>query len=238
MNRPVFETTILILSLTFFAAVRTAALSSDPVAELSQWLRTDSRTERYLPVESSIIEIAHDAQTLGLPLGPIVDKVKEGANKGVDPAKLVAAVGTLVETMKNARETVEKHVKPAPEKLIRETTLFIEGGLDPAIVIAPLIGLSIDEKNDTEPFRAACAVLLEVHALRIDDQKILGSLGKSIVASRLPVSAYESVFTLFIKARAGRMGDADIITMITKILDDGGGIIQIEQELRRRLRNR
>jgi hypothetical protein len=116
--------------------------------------------------------------------------------------------------------------------------LFLDGGLDPVLVVRPLLDVSLSIHDNTDRFMAACEMLMEIGSFGVEDQKTLHSLGDTLVRSRLATASYASISSLFVKARARRMNNDEITDIFTGIVKQGGGIVQIEQELERRLRNR
>ena len=74
---------------------------SSPPRAPAQVARLDSRLDSR--TRSAVARIVDSARTVGLPSEALVDKALEGASKGADGARIVAAVRALAERLRSAR---------------------------------------------------------------------------------------------------------------------------------------
>jgi hypothetical protein len=222
-----------------------SAESEPTSSEIIAWLQTDDKSSQYTDFITAITERINQIESKSLPLSLIFEKVKEGVSKRVSGQKLIAALDDLTACMIDASGLYEKararyaETKlPPRNRFIRNTSIFLLGGLDSETVVFPLLVSSIEAHDNPDRFIAVCSMLLEIRSLQINDQQALQSLGEVLIESRLPPASYGSISSIFMKARARGMGASEALSMITGIIAKGGGIIQLDQEMQRRLRNR
>ncbi len=236
---------IVVIHIFFFLLFAASAEEDLTAAQVLNWFATDQRAVRYRQYEKEIEEILERAQEHRVTLELLFEKLKEGATKGVTWEKLSKALSSQYESVTKAEEIVAnaegvhgKGKSKEHDSLVKHTSLFLDGGLDPALVVAPLLAASLSAHGDTGRFTAACEMLIEIGSFGVENRKTLYALGDALVRSRLSEASYASISSLFVKARARGMDSDEIAALFSGIVKRGGGIVQIEQELERRLRNK
>jgi len=212
---------------------------SNPEEKLSEWYEVDKSASRYQSVYSEIENILLTAEDAGLPVGLIMLKLKEGADKGIPPERLAAALQKEKQRL-SAADTI---LSPFKEMLSEDTlisgykriSVYLRAGI-PKHVISQ--SLSITREKDYEIVRVykALDTLAELLSLSGIPDNMQSKLVKSLIISDIPDKGFTSLPSLFLKSRARGMGDIEIIQLITNVLGQGTGLLRLEEELTQRRR--
>jgi hypothetical protein len=209
----------------------------------SAWFRSDPLAPAYRGVQERIERIFNDAERSGLPVRLLLEKLKEGAAKGVDPERLTAGLRAEADRLLAAREifTEGNVVFPdsgAFEEAMRTVSIALLAGMSPDLV-RDLFALGRPPARGPADAQAACAALIEMRESGRLSEEDLGRLGAALMSSRLSASAFRSIPPFFIKARARNIGEGELLdSIVIKVLESGGGLVQMEDALRLRLRRR
>ena len=170
----------------------------------------------------------------------ILERLNLGSARKASPSSLVDAVSRDIERYAGFIETLETSgFLPADSQ--RETTLlrgmnaFALGGI-PEETITRLFETAGAAGGDADAVLSAGTTLLKVRRYSPAGQEDLSSIGAALLSSGLPPSAYDSLATFFVKAAAGGILPAEASAIFIGVLERGGGIIQLEQELARRMK--
>lgn len=238
-----------------FSCIATlTAQSGSGEREFSRWLSADSRAARYRTVEDDLARVFKESERTGVPPELLLEKLKEGAAKNVPASRIVPALEAELERLAFAKELSDRLglYRTEPDKragLFRTVSIFLLSGFSPSLVdevfSAAFERASIENRDRTsaqdsavERADEALHTLLQIGLIyRFSDDELVG-LGRAVIASGIPVSGYRSLASVFLKANSYRMSGAETIGLVTEILSNRGGLLQIEQELQRRSRRR
>jgi hypothetical protein len=212
-------------------------------ADVSAWFRADPRGKAYRSVEGQVTATFAAASDAGLPLWILMEKLREGAAKGVGADRLATGLEQESRRLLEARDILLGQKVPIMDPRTREETMkaisiALLSGLSPAI-IAELFSLAAPPLRIPQDAVAALAAIIPVRdASRLAESDIR-RLGAALLASRLSPAAFKSVSSFFLKARASGARDEDVLeTMVIRSLEAGGGLVQMEEELRIFLKRR
>jgi hypothetical protein len=213
-------------------------LGAVPLQDLAEWFRTEKRAARYTEVRSDLERVVQEAQDEGLPAAILVERVREGAAKAVRPEALRDAVSEELERLRQVSRVLQEagiaESARVPE-VYRTLLLCLRAGLHPETLREVLLA---DAGPPDPPDRAvaSCETLLKLTSTTALEESERRRLGVSLVSSRLPTRGYTSIPSVFARGRSGGLTDREIADIIVLVLDGGGGIIQISEELERRVR--
>ena len=230
------------LALAFLVALMASSASAED-AEVSSWFRTEARARAYRSVEAQITATFDAARIADLPLWILMEKLREGAAKGVRADRLASGLQQEAQRLAEAKDILlAQNVAIADRRVSDETlkavSIALLAGLSPA-VIGSLFSLAIPPARGPQDAVAALAAVIPVRdASRLAEADIR-RLGAALIASRLPSTAFKSVSSFFIKASASGVRDEDVIDVIViRSLQAGGGLVQMEDEMRILLKRR
>lgn len=233
---------LLLAAITF--QTQTAQADTVGATELARWLATGTAAQRYGVVRESLSAIIASADLEGLPSLVLVERLKEGAAKGAPPPSLVAAGQADLDRLRSAGSLLRGAGAVSladPERVFRAISLGLRAGLSEA-TFASLLGDSGGTPRMLDRSLAACETLLGLTGLTDLSQEELVRLGRALIAGKVPEAAWGSIVAVFAKGRAGKLDDGEILSLVTGVLERGGGMIQIsgsvEAEARRRSRAR
>jgi hypothetical protein len=209
----------------------------------SAWFKSDPLAPAYQGVEEQIRLVFDDAGRSGLPLRLLMEKLKEGAAKGVDPDKLAGGLRAEADRLLLAQEIFARRnvifAGPgAREEAMQKVSIALLAGLSPEL-IEELFALGRPPARGPADAEAACAALIQMRESGRLAEKDLLRLGVALMSSRLPASTFRSIPPFFIKARARDIGERELLdSIVIKALESGGGLVQMEDSLRLRLKRR
>jgi hypothetical protein len=201
--------------------------------EISSWFAADPRARAYQAAQAEIEDLANAARLHNVPLGPILDKLREGASKGADTERLLAALRETIDRLARARGIFEQAGASGSGEDVQALSLLLLRGL-PEEVARGLVAYGRQAGRGMPAIRAACGAvtgLLGVEALENRDALKVGAL---LLGSRLPLPAYGSLASLYLKASAAGMEDSEILNdVIIGTLESGGGVVAMDEKINR-----
>jgi hypothetical protein len=211
--------------------------------ELSSWFKSDPRAQAYREIEPQVSRTFDEAEAAGLPLRILMDKLREGAAKGVAADRLSTGLRAELERLLRAQAILERqpvHIadQEGREEAMKGISISLLAGLPPEAV-EQLFALSRPPARGPQDAVAACAALIQIREMsRMSDTDIL-RLGAALLGSRLPSTSFRSIPSFFVKARARGIGEREILdSIVIKALASGGGLVQMEDQLRLELKRR
>jgi hypothetical protein len=211
------------------------ALGED--AGLSSWFRSDPKARAYAAVEAELAATFDAAAAADLPTRFLLEKLREGAAKGVAPARLAAGLRAEAQRLSQAADMLAHAPVPFPDRAAREETLkavsiALLAGFSPGGVEALLARAAPPARGPQDVVAVLAAVIPVKDASRLEEPDLV-RLGAALLGSRLPATAFKSVASFFLRAAASGARDGDILdTMVIPALEGGGGLVQMEEKLR------
>ncbi|MBN1835940.1 MAG: hypothetical protein JW820_08815 [Spirochaetales bacterium] len=210
--------------------------------ELEAWFAADPRATAYADVRSELKDLFAAARLQSAPMGPLVDKLREGAAKGVDGERLVEALRVTIGRLVQARTILEQASgtpagAAAGEEDVQGLSLLLLRGL-PEELARGLIARGVQAGREMQSIRAACGAVISLTAVAgLDEQETLRvgmKVGTLLLAGALPVSSYEALAPVYLKARAAGLENGEILEqVIIASLEAGGGIVAMDEKINR-----
>jgi len=221
--------------LLLFLAI--AAAAGDP---LSGWFDTSPSAGRYESVRQELVSIVAEATGRGVPAELMASRVAEGAEKRVAPEKLVTALRKDLADYSAILSVFARTMQAAPEGRTR-AELLSRGGL------ALRAGMDIEtfERAFAGALRKGAAPRRAVDALvavaAVDSRMPLDGESEAALAASLASSAekedrFSQLASLLLRGKAGRLATRDLVVLAVSVFDSGGGFLQLESEISRRLK--
>lgn len=216
----------------------TGTLLASPLGaeELSAWYASDPRARGYEEVRDELLELFAAARQEDVPTGPLLDKLREGASKGVEAERLLGAVRDAVDRLVQARSILDEAAgttAAGPEEVQALSLLLLQGLSDE--LARELLGSGLQSRRSLPVIRAACTAVASLQAMAesLDDPVAL-NVGSLLLASRLPASAYGSLVSIYAKARAAGLEEGEILQeVIIGTLAAGGGLVAMDEKINR-----
>jgi hypothetical protein len=192
----------------------------------------------YGSVYAPIKDVFSELEKLGLPAEILLDKLKEGLAKKVTPLNLLNGIKNEAGRIKQAAFLLKKTRFPYENEsqkieLYNNISLFLLGGFQEQLV-ERLLSEVRAENEPIEVFRFLGTALLKLKTITVLDEDELSELSLVLLHSTLNYTSYPIITSLFVKAKFRRVSDEEMFSLVVNILRNGGGILQIEEELGRR----
>lgn len=205
--------------------------------DLASWFAQDPRASAFAGIRAQLEGLFETARLQGVPEAPLVDKLREGASKGVEGPRLVAALRETMDRLLEAQRILERASGPAAGEDVQALSLLLARGL-PGELAGALIASGLRAGRDLPAVRAACDAVLGLAAvagLGSEDTLTVGlQVGTLLLNGRLPVSAYETLAAVFLKGKAAGLEDGEILNdVIIATLASGGGFVAMNEKITR-----
>ena len=202
--------------------------------ELSSWFASDQRARAYEAVEAELQGLIEEARQRKVPVGPLVDKLREGAAKGVDPQRLLDAVGETIDQLARARSVLEQ-ASGNPwesEEDVQAVSLLLRGL--PEELAGELIAFGLHRGREMRAIRAAGDAITRLRSIAELGEGEALKVGTLLLDGRVPVFAYGSLPSIYLKAKASGLPEQEILDeVIMGTLESGGGIVAMRVKIGR-----
>jgi hypothetical protein len=233
------------------------------IPDLDQWFKEQPDAASYLSIKEDLSFLFSEARARNLPLSLLYERLREGISKHVPPQRLLKALEFDVEQLSRIVEMMK--VVDALSFSRREIHFFIKEGIQWDVLnreqntpVFDLIhqlsllnrsGISIESMSNLftcaiENEKSINTMLPVLHSLikipGLDNLKERETvdLGKALIKSALSPDSYGTLSSIFVKGRIYHLNYSTISDIVVKVLNRGGGIVQIEQEIIQRGRKR
>jgi hypothetical protein len=242
--------------------------SIDVKNELETWFQNNPEAEKYRGIEHQILSILTSSQQLSIPTELLMEKLREGASKGVPPSLLVQALSEEAERLSDIVNMISE-INSRNEKT-EGRPFFDTGNTEEEDIVAPeedtsrlrnrsdiikqfslfqRSGLSLTSIDSIlEEARTlgknkdiafqSLSALIKIPGVSSLSENEVTGLGEALLQSNLSPSSYSTLSSIFLKGRIYQISYSTISRIVIEILKKGGGLIQIEQEITRRGRKR
>ncbi len=241
-NRHITRIKIYLSTIVFLLVLNTLfGLDSNTEAtpSLDRWFKTDPRAKQYSQSQSQIKSIFITASKAELPTWVLMEKLQEGASKHVPSPRLILGLNNELKRLKLAKSIVERYNIPYKDKnelgiKLKHLSLILMGGIEYNTIIQ---FLNADQKNNygEEKIFSLFDLLVQIKSInRAITQSELLLLGLSILNSKLKAKSYSPIASIYLRAKASGLRDKTITSTIENVLKHGGGLVQLDYELRQR----
>lgn len=193
----------------------------------------DSLPAPYAVVEEAITDMFEDAQVAGLPVETLASIVQEGLAKAVEPETLLRALRAEEGRLRFAREIFLRYLPGRPEAVDREAyeavTLALQSGMSRAS-LEDLAGAAVD----AEALGLALRAVSQIRRIAGADEVELSRLGRVMLESNLDPRSYAAIASVIIRSMVSPRGTGGAVERAARIVEAGGGLVQITRELESR----
>ncbi len=212
-----------------FSALSSLAWGDD----LGVWLDTDARANVYSVVAAELRALFAEGDERHVPVGLLMERLREGASKGVDPEILVRALREELDRLERSQLILAGASGAGAERNVKEVSLLLRAGLPDALIHIVLNAAS-RAGRDTETALAACSALADLRRLGSIGDEESARIGELLLRSRVSPRRYASLASVFTRAKTRGMSDGDIVqTVIIRSLESGGGLSAMDREIDR-----
>lgn len=207
------------------------------------WFDTAPEAAAYGTIQADILDILVEAEASGIPGQLLLSKMKEGAVKGVPPARLVTALKKERDRLLRALDIIEAAgYSPAEdgastEQSLKMISIILRDNGSSRLLEGVLYEAHRNNRSLSDG-TAACGAVFQVGKVTGLSEDQLLSLGTALFDGSLPSSAYNAVVSIFLKARAGRISEEEALDILIEVFGAGKGLIQLEREINRRVQRR
>ena len=240
INKAIFVFILLLLSLLFIPVQELIADSL--IDEIDKIFSQNLENQEYKSLYYQIRSIFSELEEKNLPSNSLLDKLNEGMAKGIPAPQLLKAIRSEAERIDKAGQLLQKTQFPMlnnkdNQELYNSISLFLLGGLSEES-LTYLLSLVKSKKNSVRYFNSLGSTILNIKSVNSLTEKELMPLADALLQSELNPKSYTMLSSLFIKAKLRHLNDQEMLELVLNILANGGGILQIEEELSRRTRKR
>ena len=213
------------------------------VEALSKWYGQSRGRNVYLSAEPELAQIFQSADSLSLPYSILINRLNLGSARRLAPDELVrgmreelsrlkaaAQILTDVGSTSSGRRILSSSTRP---ELLNAVSIYLSGGLSRDLLVR-LIGEGARSGRTADEAFRACAVLLAVDRVgHFPDAQLL-TFGAALLGSSIAPSGYSAVGSFVVRSIATGRGGTLVLAKVEQILNQGGGLPQMELELGRR----
>ncbi len=239
-----FFVRVLIVFFALGAWSASAEAQESGVERLDRWFAEASRSDQYSSIKSDLSNLFAKADDAELPVDPLLRLLQEGAAKRVTPALLLDAVTAELRRLELGKtllsraemypeEAAEDDEESARLKHLRRISVALQAGIAEQ-TLRKLVSSASSLKKAGEAISSITDLAVSSEA----ENETLRRLGLALVRSNLEPEGYASVISIYLKGRLYNLSIEETTRIIVNVLESGGGIIQIDQELSRRGRGR
>lgn len=224
---------LLLLTILFIIPHSVSGEESWKIQTLHSWFRLEKKASRYSEKKDEIELLFNEAEQAGIPPSLLMERLKEGAAKGVPPGRLVSALRSEKERLVTARHYLKEAGYQPENQHLKLLSIYFRGGLSVRSV-GHLLNTGNREKKEIDAVFLLLDAVFQISKTVTLSADQLTALGRVLLESRLHPKSYSSINSFFIKGRARRLDDREILGIIEDVLNSDGGLIQLDRELQRR----
>jgi len=216
------------------------ALAVAAQTSLSEWYSSSPAARRYKPMQAELSALMAEAEARGIPSELILSRLSEGAEKRVSSERLATALRGDIEAYASVLAILAETAPGAAagqrrDSLLERGGMALRAGLSGELFKA-FLGKAVG--GGAEPGRAIDALLAVAAVgsrLGLDAGSEEG-LALSLAFSKEKADRFSLLSSLFLRGRAGKMGSRELVSLAVSVFDSGGGFLQLEAEITRRLK--
>lgn len=199
---------------------------TDPV---EAFFAEDPRSARYAELRSDIESVFRRARNRDISVESLNTLLREAAAKRVSPVALTNALEAELQRLGAAQELLRSagyQESAVPAGALRRISVYLRAGVAPE-VMEELAAQGKPPSALLESLETLATVISTVELSREDAV----SLGSALMNSALAPEGYGSVASAYVKGRVRGLSSGDVTDIVVRILNAGGGIIQIDREI-------
>jgi hypothetical protein len=211
-------------------------------ALVANWFRMNPRSEAYAPIREQLADSFRLAAQESIPSELLLELLDEGASRGVPAPRLLATLKTRLLDFIQMKKSLDRFAvclagKAAPGNAVpparlRNFASLLRRGV-PLTVIESTLDAACEQKKDFPAALAVLRALANVSSLRELPSERVAALGKALLKSRLSPAGFSTLNALYIKGKLKNLTTGQITDIIIAALEEGKGLVRIDQELNR-----
>jgi hypothetical protein len=213
------------------------AVAAEPLAD---WYAASPRAATYLSVRGELAALLADCEAEGIPPELLMARIAEGAGKRVEPGRLVSVLRVDLSNYVVIRGLVAKHYPGEVggkrlAGLLERGGMALRSGLDAVQFGAMVNAASARGADAARTMEAILAVAAAQASVPLDED------GKMALAVALALSGegterFSQLASILLRGRAGKLQTRDLVAIIVGVLGKGGGFLQVDREITRRIK--
>ena len=230
---------------------------------LDAWFAGRPESAAYNSIKNELYTLFSRAYTLTIPLTILFERLQEGASKRIPAQKLLKALEEEVErlykilVMINEIDSLsllqgevsfftslgtesgpgEKGDEEIHTNLIHQLSIFNRSGIS-VRSMSSLFSLALETEKSKGAMFLVLHGLIKIPGLGNLDDEETTDLGTALLKSTLSPESYGTISSIYVKGRTYQLNYSTITEIVIDVLNRGGGLVQIEQEIIRRGRKR
>ncbi len=209
--------------------------------EIDRWFDTDSRASDYTAIRGELVVLADALDRGGIPVDLLVDRLDEGSAKKVKAPKLLEALRKdgddllFLGSLYVRRYPVLSADEPGKRVALVVGSLILRSGIDRDDLEKCLPDSRTDVHVVQRNLEALLAVALVHRRSPLGPGQLL-RLTQAIASSSEKSDRFQTLSSLFVRGRAGGIRESEIAELVIGTFGRGGGFVQAENEITRRIR--
>jgi len=225
--------------IAFLAAALAIAMAA-AAEPLADWYAASPRAAAYLSVRSELAALLADCEAEGVPVELLMARLAEGAGKRVEPERLVSVLRADLSRYAVVKALVAKHYPGEMggkrlAGLLERGGMAQRSGLDAGQFGAMVAASSARGADAGRAMDAILAVAAAQASVPLDDDSKV-ALAVALALSGESPERYSQLTSLLLRGRAGKLQTSELVAMIVGVLGKGGGFLQVDREITRRIK--
>lgn len=207
---------------------------------LADWFAASPKAAAYLSVRDELTALLADCEADGIPAELMMARIAEGAGKRVPPARLVAVLRVDLSNYLVIKDLLAKNFPGETDGrrrviLLERGGMALRSGLDAGRFGAMVLAASVSGADAARTMDAILAVAAAQAAVPLDEDGMT-SLAVAMALSSESPERFSQLTSLLLRGKAGKLQARDLVALITGVLGKGGGFLQAEREITRRIK--
>ncbi|MBN2736480.1 MAG: hypothetical protein JXR70_05825 [Spirochaetales bacterium] len=241
---------IIFLSLLFLLSTQLYSDQEETYQEILSWLNTKSRAFNYDKIDEELLFIFNQAKEANLPLDILFNRLKEAASKKIKSNQIFSVLSVELKELFKIKQIILKHnpclapldndenlqgipVSKIQRERITLVLYYIKSDI-PAETIDSAMTTACEVQKSYQQVFHLFNVFITITALHNLNSIELTELCDAVLRSKLNSDSYPSIASFFLKGHSSHINYSVIRNVIIKVLNSGGNLINIENELFRR----
>ncbi|MBN2737725.1 MAG: hypothetical protein JXR70_12145 [Spirochaetales bacterium] len=252
------QTLFLLFNCVFFLALIYVPVfcqdttDSEVESKLNQWFQLQTKASAYKTIHRDLLAEIKKLATHDITTEYLFEKLNQGLSKSAPPEQLLLAIKEDVQRLIQAKSIIQMLgqnegvlIKQAN---IKSLSIYIQAGLSMDFfnillhdypLFTPIHQTNTDEFTARiNQFLLLCEAMVKIGRASQNNHEELARLALAIVKSPIEPKAYETLASMYTRAKLNHLSDTIIMSTMIEILENKGGIIEITDQLNRRMKYR
>lgn len=190
--------------------------------------------QAYEPIREEMMALIIMLREEGIPQDTVGLLVLEGVAKSIDPPRLIQAVKAQADRLLWLNELLQNSGyiglnEPEFKEALERLSLYLQSGVAP-VAIESLF----KDRPDLEKALYTGEALGKIVQFAYSTSEDQLRLAKAIVASNIPPRRYAALVSTVLRGLSAGFSPERLLDILVEVLSSGGGMLQIDQEIRSR----